>query len=127
MYKYLNFSKIEETDLENFINLDTVYGIVLRNIWNIVTWIADRGYEWEETAIINVVKTESPSLILFNEEQTTRDPHIMLQSYAQFAGKDIKKIRIEPKKFVKAYVSLLKLRGEVFPQKYLKKIIIFYR
>lgn len=32
------------TDLSTFINLDTVYGIVLRNIWNIVNWIADRGY-----------------------------------------------------------------------------------
>jgi hypothetical protein len=84
---------------------------VLRNIWNIVTWIADRGYEWEEAAIMNVVKGESPFLILFNEEQVAKDPLIMLQSYAQFANKDVKKIRIEPKKFVKAYVSLLKLRN----------------
>lgn len=41
---YLRFAEIEQTELENFINVDTVYGIVLRNIWGIVSWIAERGY-----------------------------------------------------------------------------------
>ncbi len=51
MYRYLRFAEIEQTELENFINVDTVYGIVLRNIWGIVSWIAERGYEWEEAAL----------------------------------------------------------------------------
>ncbi len=58
--------KIEETHLSNFINLDTVYGVVLRNIWNIVTWIADRGYEWEEHALKEVVLRESQQFETFS-------------------------------------------------------------
>lgn len=47
---------MQETDLEKFINLDTVYGIVFKNIWNVVGWLAERGWEWEEYRVKEVVE-----------------------------------------------------------------------
>lgn len=79
--------EIEQTDLENFVNLDTVYGIVLRNVWNILSWIAERGFEWEEHVAREVVDRESPNLQVFSEDDLARDPTIILHSYAKFCNK----------------------------------------
>lgn len=99
----------------------------MRNIWSIVNWIAERGYEWEEYALVEVVEQENGGFEVFTEEQVEDNPSLILRRYAAFCNKDLKKIKTDPLKLCKAYKALLKLKHEVFPQKYLKKIIIFYR
>lgn len=55
-------------------NLDTVYGVVLRNLWNIVAWIADRGYEWEEYALRELCERESAGFEVFVEDELEERP-----------------------------------------------------
>ncbi len=53
-----------------------------------MTWIADRGYEWEEFRVREVVEKESGGcLVAFTEEQAVNNPMIILESYAKFAKK----------------------------------------
>jgi len=44
IYKYLDLHLLEGTELAKFINLDTVYGIILKNIWNLNSWVGERGF-----------------------------------------------------------------------------------
>jgi len=34
--------------MEKLINIDTLYGIVLKSVWKSVEWIGERGSEYEE-------------------------------------------------------------------------------
>ena len=56
MYRYLEFEKFEETNMEKFINLETIYGIVLKIIWSTLHWVGERGYEWETYYIKHIFK-----------------------------------------------------------------------
>jgi hypothetical protein len=37
---------MEDSNLSKIIQAEILYGIVFKNLWTFVDWIADRGYEF---------------------------------------------------------------------------------
>lgn len=44
---FLELNQIGESKLGKLLNIYTLYGIVVKSIWKFVSWISDRGCEYE--------------------------------------------------------------------------------
>lgn len=90
---------MDESNLGKIIQSEVLYGIIFKNLWTFFEWIASRGYEHEEAELED-----------YFEKVESEEPH-----------------RVEEDR-MKTFLALLNaLRGELHPQIYLKKLVIFYR
>ena len=47
---------MEEYTLSKIIQAEILYGIIFKNIWTFIDWIAERGFEFEEAQLEKKMK-----------------------------------------------------------------------
>ena len=98
VWMFFQLHQLDQFNLSKIINSEVLYGIVFKNLWPFVDWILDRGYEFQQAQLQNLMKTEAIEYL------------------------------VVPPKLIQTYTSLIdQLRDERHPQQYLKKVVIFYR
>lgn len=55
---YLQLHLMAESRLGKIINSEILYGIIFKSLWNFVDWIAERGFEFEESKLEEHFKAE---------------------------------------------------------------------
>lgn len=74
VWMFLQLHLMEDNNLGKIIQPEVLFGVIFKNLWTFVEWIADRGYEFEEAELEEYFSKKAPS-------QTVKIPADKLKHY----------------------------------------------